>query len=334
MLTNKVLQIIAPGQTRWEDVAVPTAGPGEVVIRVEGISTCPHWDIRILSGIPMFASRELTYPYTPGEPGHEACGFVHSVGPGVTDFSVDDRIVLWRDPGGRAQGFYARFSVASTDHILLVPKELSVAELAPLELAMCVQVSIDQLNTASAIEGKSVLVGGLGPAGLIAVQLCKAYGATRVTATDLLEQRRLLALELGADEVLDPGELPATHVNSGFDTGLDTTGLAAAIDQIIACTKKVVAVFGVIRERIGFGPERWWGGFTLMGYGEHNRVAANRALDHVIDGRLRLAPLISRSMPLSDYAAGVELLKKKEAIKILFDPWADAPEQALSGTLT
>ena len=66
-----------------------------------------------------------------------------------------------------------------------------------------------------------------------------------------------------------------------------------------------------------FGP-----GLVLMGYGNHNRVAAETALRLVVERRVNLAPLITRRLPLRDYAAGVELLRTKQAIKVLFDTWA------------
>ena len=104
------------------------------------------------------------------------------------------------------------------------------------------------------------------------------------------------------------------------DTGLDTTGLKGAIEFLIARSNETVAIFGVLREHVGFGPEHWWGGFALLGYGEHNRGAAERALALVTDGSLRLAPLVTHTLPMSRYAEGVDLLRRKEAIKVLFTP--------------
>ncbi|NND70532.1 MAG: alcohol dehydrogenase catalytic domain-containing protein [Rhodothermales bacterium] len=320
--TNKILVVTEPGSAAWSQAPMPEPREEEVMIRVEAISTCPHWDIRIFSGIPMFESRPLTYPYIPGEPGHEACGIVEATGSKVTEFRVGDRVVMWRDPGGRRQGCYARYVAVDQDHLLKPVGTMPPEKLAPLELAMCVQVSFDQLETIDAVKNKHVLVGGLGPAGLIAVQMARAYGARKVTGTDLEPARRQLGLAAGADSAIHPDELPEL-ADSEYETGLDTTGLAVAINQMIGCTRNAVAVFGVMRERIGFGPEHWWGGFTLMGYGEHNKSAAKRALELVEKDRIDLSLLISKELPLSAYAEGVSLLKQKKAIKILFNPWIE-----------
>ncbi len=321
--TMKLLQIDAPGQPVWRDVPRPEPRPGEVLLQVSAVSTCPHWDLHILGGEPMFADRPLTYPYVPGEPGHEVVGEVVGLGDGVEGLAVGTRVAAWRDPGGRRQGCYAEYVAVDADQVLPVPAHLSDADLAPLELAMCVQVSFDQLIARDGIRGKRVGIGGLGPAGLIAVQMAKAYGAREVVAIDPLADRRALGASLGADVVLPPAPEAFAAGREGpmaVDTGLDTTGLKGAIEFLIARSNEAVAIFGVLREHVGFGPEHWWGGFALMGYGEHNRGAAERALALVTDGSLRLAPLVTHTLPMSRYADGVDLLRTKEAIKVLFVP--------------
>lgn len=319
----KVLQIEQPGHAAWRDAPVPEPEDGEVLLRVSGVTTCPHWDLHILDGEPMFADRPLEYPYVSGEPGHEVVGEVVALGEGVVELTVGTRVAAWRDPGGRRQGCYAEFVAVDAEHVLAVPDDLSDADLAPLELAMCVQVSFDQLIARGGIRDKRVGISGLGPAGLIAVQMAKAYGACEVVAIDPLEERRVLGLMLGADTVLSPDaeRFPAGRTNEvTLDTGLDTTGLKVAIEFLIERTNETVAIFGVLREHVGFGPEHWWGGFALLGYGEHNLGAAERALALVERGALRLAPLVTHTLPLSLYREGVELLRSKEAIKVLFKP--------------
>ena len=59
----------------------------------------------------------------------------------------------------------------------------------------------------------------------------------------------------------------------------------------------------------------------MLGYGSHNRNAAEQAYGLIEKGNLDLAPLITRRLPLSQYTEGVSLLRNREAIKILFVPW-------------
>lgn len=319
--TMQILQVEAPGRAVWREVPRPEPAPDEVLLKVSGVTTCPHWDLHVLGGEPMFADRPFAYPYVPGEPGHEAVGEVAACGDGVEEFSVGDRVVVWRDPGGRRQGCYAQYAPVAAEHVLPVPDDLPDTALAPLELAMCVQVSFDQLLAREGIRDRRVGISGLGPAGLIAVQMARAYGAREVVAFDLLPERCALARDLGADIALHPDEATFDrHSEEALDTGLDTTGVKIAIEDLMRRTRRTVGIFGVLREHIAFGPEYWWGDFALLGYGEHNRAAAGRALQLVLDSSLDLASLITHTLPLSRYHEGVDLLRRKDAIKVLFQP--------------
>jgi threonine dehydrogenase-like Zn-dependent dehydrogenase len=326
------LQILEPGKVEWRAVEIPKPQAGQILVRIEGISTCPHWDLHLMSGEPMFPGRPLPYPYAPGQPGHEAVGFVVALGEGVDGPPVGTRVAAWRDQGHARPGCYAQYNIFEADHLLPVPETMPLAALASLELAMCVQVSFDQLLHFGAVVGERFGVSGLGPAGLIAVQMARAYGAAEVVAVDPIEERRGLALELGADVAMSPDELRAIapDVNDSaamrsqkrFDGAVDCTGLPKSLSLLLATTRKAVSVFGVLREPVEFGFGHWASGVALLGYGSHNREAAKRALQLVVDGRLRLEPLITHQLPMSRYVEGVELLRNKQAIKVAFLPWA------------
>lgn len=319
----KILQVEAPGVVEWKEVPRPEPRADEVLVRVTGVTTCPHWDLHILDGVPMFADRPLTYPYIPGEPGHEVVGEVVAMGAAATELTVGMRVAAWRDPGGRRQGCYAQYVAVRAADVLPVPDDLPDAALAPLELAMCVQVSFDQLLARGAFAGKRIGISGLGPAGLIAVQMARAYGAEEVVAFDLVPERRALALELGVDRALHPETFQEGRTDPGaLDLALDTTGLKVSIEYLMARTRKTVAIFGVLRETIDFGPAHWWGDFALLGYGEHNRPAAERALALIQAGQLDLEPLVTHHLPLTRYTEGIDLLRQKAAIKILYHPWS------------
>jgi threonine dehydrogenase-like Zn-dependent dehydrogenase len=304
---------------------MPALAPDEVLVKILGVATCPQWDLHMMEGTPMFPGTPLDYPLAPGHPGHEAMGEVVSVGTDVRSFSPGMHVAAWRDPGNRRMGCYAQYAALRAEDLIEVDTSLRAEEIASLELAMCVQGSFDRLRQSGQIEGKKLAIGGLGPSGLVAVQLACAYGARRVIGLDPLAQRRRLAMELGADEVWDPEEYrwPAGRAHmDAFDSSLDTTGLPVSIEALMGSTRECVAIFGVLREHVRFGPEQWWGGFALLGYGTHTRAAAEEAYGLILDGKLDLASLISQKLPFTRYAEGVARLQKKEAVKILFDPWA------------
>ena len=80
----KTLQVTAPRQFEILDLPIPTPGPGEVLMQILAVTTCPQWDLHLRHNEPMFVGHQFNYPYMPGQPGHEAAGVIAAVGPGVT----------------------------------------------------------------------------------------------------------------------------------------------------------------------------------------------------------------------------------------------------------
>ena len=322
----KVLQIIEPGRVEVVELPIPEPGTGQALIRVQGVTTCPHWDLHIMDGVPMFPGGKIEYPYTPGQPGHEATGVVVAVGAETAGVKEGDRVAVWRDQGPTRPGFYAQYAIGDAANLIQVPEELSEAATAPVELAMCVHVSIDQLLSISKISGTRFGVSGLGPAGLIAIQMGKAYGASEVVAFDPVPERRDLALKLGADRAIEPTDeaFPDDRFSEGaLDVSIDCTGLPVSIEFLMDRTRDSVALFGVLREEVRFTMNHWRRALKLIGYGSHNRSAAERAVQLIRAGKLDLVPLSTKRLPLSRYVEGVSLLKEKKAIKILYDPWME-----------
>ncbi len=320
----KAVRYLKAGCPEIVDVPIPDPAEGQVLLKVQGVATCPQWDMHLMQGVSMVPGGTIEYPTPVGHPGHEAVGEVVRLGPEVKSLQVGDRAALWRDQGGTRDGCYAEYVLADESNLLRVSKELNVEDIASLELAMCIQVSFDQILNIGPIEGKRFGVSGLGPAGLLAVQLAKAYGAKEVVAFDPVASRRQLALSLGANRVFDPtgkDVFPDDRFSAEcLEIAIDCTGLAVSVEFLLKRTREAVALFGVLREDVRFGFFQWCGGLHLLGYGKQNRFAAERALEHINSGVLRLAPLISVTFPLTDYRAGVAMLESKEAIKVCFIP--------------
>ncbi|MEX0324854.1 MAG: zinc-binding dehydrogenase, partial [Puniceicoccaceae bacterium] len=304
----KSLQITTPGKAEIIDLEEPRPAAGEALLSIEAVATCPHWDRHIYEGDPMFEGHKLDYPYWPGQPGHEAIGRVEAVGDGVDEGLVGRRVAVWRAAQPYMNGLYATHGIVDAERLLRIQEDLSAEKVTSLELAMCVQVSIDQLSEINAIAGKRILLGGLGPGGIVGLQLLKAAGAAEVVAIDPVAERRELALQLGADAAVPPGDPLVSVSRSGpdaFDAALDTTGLKVSIEALMNACKRAVAIFGVLREYVSLGPAQWYGGFFLIAYGEHNRGAAGRAYQGILDGQLDLTPLFSQKMPPSQYNKAV-----------------------------
>jgi threonine dehydrogenase-like Zn-dependent dehydrogenase len=320
----KVLQVTSPRDSVVLEVPRPTPGPGQVLMRIEAVTTCPQWDLHLRHNEPMFVGHRFEYPYTQGQPGHEACGFIEEVGPGVADWGPGDRVCAWRDAGHHVPGCYAQFVVHEAANVIRVPDGPPAEALAPLELAMCVGTVFRMLREMGVAQGRCIGVTGLGPAGLVAVQMAKAEGAGAVLGFDPLPARRDLARSIGADECFDPNEdlgadLPVRPGAVRLETAVDCVGAKASVEFLMDRTADVVALFGVQRESYEFAPRHYT--LRLCGYKGHSRESAGYAVALIEAGKLDLAPLVTHVLPLERYADGIDLLETRQAIKVCFKPW-------------
>ena len=323
----KTLQVTSPTTFEVRDVPIPDPGAGEVRLRVEAVTTCPQWDLHLRHNDPMFVGHQFHYPYTPGQPGHEATGVIDAVGDGVTSVKVGDRVSAWRDADHGKPGCYAQFVLREAENVIRVPGRLPVEAVASLELAMCVATVFRMLGEMNVIRGKTFGVNGLGPAGLIAMQMARAEGAAKVIGLDPVAARRTMALKVGADECFDPttdvdDALPRRPDTPTIDSGVDCVGFRSSVEFLMDRTSDVVALFGVQREDYSYGVHHR--GLQLCGYKGHSRASAAYAVAMIEAGRLDLTPLVTHHLPLERYGEGIDLLERQEAIKVCFLPWADS----------
>lgn len=198
-----------------EDVPTPTAGAGEVVIRVRYCAIC---------GTDVHAFMYDVAP--PGTVmGHEYCGTITQVGEGVTRWRVGDRVVGGGGippagavaPGARSHprfnyrtmGFpqnaklraYAEYVLLDEWEPVPIPEGVSDEEAA---LAEPCAVTVRAVRLSQIKLGDSVLVMGAGPIGLFCMQTARAAGATSVFVSEPVPARAEAARRLGADAVIDP----------------------------------------------------------------------------------------------------------------------------------
>jgi NADPH:quinone reductase len=180
---------------RYEDVADPTAGPGQVVIKVEAIGVNPV-DTYIRAGV------HLIKPDLPFIPGSDAAGTVLAVGGGVSNFKAGDRVYAAGFVGGSGNDCYAELLLRRADQILSLPDHVSFAQGAALGVPYGTAYrALIQRGAGKA--GETVLVhGASGAVGTAALQIAAANGIATIGTAG--SQRGLdLIREQGADHVLD-----------------------------------------------------------------------------------------------------------------------------------
>lgn len=215
-----------PEVLRLAELPTPQPGPEEVLIRVAR------------AGLNFADTHTRTNSYVqkatlPLVPGGEVAGVREDTG---------ERVVALTGSGG-----YAEYAIAPADRVFTIPEE--VDDGAALALIIQGTTAWHLYRTAARVqEGESVVVhGAAGGVGSIAVQLGRRMGAGRVIATATGEDRRALALELGADVAVDPTPEGLTErlieANEGRDTDVvfDMSG-----GEVFDASYRTLAPFGRI----------------------------------------------------------------------------------------
>lgn len=200
-----------PGKLKYEDVADPVAGDGQVLVRVAASSVNPV-DYKLRSGVLKdYMPLEL-----PAILGRDITGLVREVGAGVKGFEPGDKVMAL----GRAA--YAELVVVKAEDLTLVPDGLDLVEAAALPL---VTLTGEQLITRG-IEiksGQTVLVAGaVGGVGRSAVWTAKKAGAKVIAGVRKKQIKEAQAL--GADEVIALDDTSAMEKLGFVDAVADTVG--------------------------------------------------------------------------------------------------------------
>lgn len=177
----------------------PTAGPGEVLVRVVRAGVNPtDWKYRTV----MKTGPEEVVP------GQDGAGVVEAVGAGVDHVAVGDRVWLLLAQHGRAYGAAAELTVQPADHVVVLPDhadfDLGASLGVPAVTAhrALTAGSVHRLGPGT-LHGSVVLVaGGAGAVGNAAIQLAVWSGATVVTTVSSPE-KAALATAAGAHHVID-----------------------------------------------------------------------------------------------------------------------------------
>lgn len=243
------VRVHGPGDVRVDEVAPPSPGPRDAVVRVAACGICGSDLSYIRMGGMGGPGRE------PLCLGHEMAGVVDWVGAEVTRVRVGERVVvqpgndeLGRIGGGAPEGgLTPQLLVREADAGMLhpVPPDL------PLDVAAFAEplaVGMRAAEQADVRPGDGVAVFGCGPIGLAAIATLVDRGHDRVVAVDLSPTRLALAEGLGAQAALDPSsvdvwdELARLHGTAPFMFGptpataafIEASGSARVIDDVLS----------------------------------------------------------------------------------------------------
>ncbi len=324
------------------DVPKPSAGAGQVVVKVLATSLCGtdnhiyRWD--------EWAQGRIRPPRIIG---HELCGEVVEAGPGVAAVAVGDYVaaeshitcaVCFQCRTGNAH-------VCKNYRILGIDEDGSYAEYVrlpervlwktsreiPPEFA-CLQEPLGNAVHAALVEdltGQSVLITGCGPTGLFATAVARTAGASVIIASDVSDYRLGLAKQLGADHTINPTRDDTDLIarmtgGEGVDVALEMSGSPTAIHKCFLHVKNGgrVTLFGIPEAQVSFDMtnEIIFKGIRVYGVTGRRLFQTWYRLSGLFKAGLNIKPVVTHVLPLDKFAEGFDLVAKGQCGKVVLRP--------------
>ncbi len=343
----KAVTFQAPGEVRVEDRPEPTLEEaGDAIVRVEATGVCGS-DLHIYHG---------RVKIEPGFTiGHEFVGTVLEAGSDVSRVKPGDRVLgcfhtacgtcffclrgayhecdAKRTFGhgatlGSLQGTQAEQALVPNANLTLRQVPDGVSNDVALFAGDVMGTGYHAVADGDVRPGDSVVVLGLGPVGLCAVQAALAAGAGPVVAIDTVDARLEVAKGFGAIPIHLTEDDPRARVREltagrGVDVAVEAVGHPDALELAIRLARKAgtVVAIGVYAERcqVHMGLV-WIKGVTLKA-GPANVIGhVDRVLGMLEAGTLDPTALVSRHMPLDEAAEAYAIYDRREALKIVLQP--------------
>jgi len=317
MRAIRVHEFGGPEAAKLAELEAPRAGPDQVRIRVRAAGVN-------FADTLMVRGKYQATPPLPFTPGMEVAGDVIETGANIKWFKPGDRAMAVLDHGGFAEQVLAHHS-----RIMQIPDGMSyeAAAASPIVYGTSHVALTRRTNLAP---GETLLVhGAAGGAGLAAVEVGKALGASVIAVASTPEKRKIVA-EYGADHVLDPaadvihervmeltggkganviydpvgGEAFSSSLRcAAFEARIVIVGFAGGSVQRIPANILLVKNISAI----GY----YWGAYATKRL-DILRDSFTQLKEMYEDGKLR--PLVGATFPLEETAAALAHLTGRRAI--------------------
>lgn len=323
------------------DVAKPTIGPNDVLIRMKRTAICGtdmhiyHWDD--------WAKRTIHVPMAFG---HEYSGEIVDMGSEVRGLSRGDRVSgeghitcghcrncragrrhLCRNTlgvGVNRAGAFAEYMALPAENVFKLPDAISdevASILDPLGNATHTALSFD-------LVGEDVLITGAGPIGIMAVAIARYAGARHVVITDINPYRLGLAKAMGASRALDVRSeslADAMHdlgMSEGFDVGLEMSGNPVAFRDMLSTMNHGgrVAMLGIMPKDTGIDWDQViFKGLVMKGVYGREMFETWYKMSAALQSGLKVEPVITHRLPVEDYRNGFEIMASGQSGKVILD---------------
>ncbi|MEM4483556.1 MAG: L-threonine 3-dehydrogenase [Candidatus Methanomethylicia archaeon] len=331
----------------FKRVPIPSIGYGEVLIKVKATSICGtdlhiyRWDSWAQSRIKI-----------PRIMGHELTGEVVTVGEGVKSVNVGDYVSAethivcnscfqcrtgmkhvcqnTKILGVDTDGAFAEYIAVPAENIWKNPPDLPV-EYASIQEPLGNAVDTVLAEGYEGVEGKSVVVFGDGPIGIMCVGVARVFGASKIIVFGHSDYRLNIAKKLGCDLAINSRGIDTVKTvmeytgGQGVDVVLEVSGNPQALRESLKMIKpggriSILSIYGGdvsldVNNGIVFKAARV--------YGVTGRRIWNTwyIVSEIINsGRLDLSPIVTHKLKLSEYAEGMKAMEERKCGKVVMFP--------------
>ena len=351
----KALVAYAPGDYRLEEVAVPRAGEGEMVLKVETCGICGS-DIKVFKGAPSFWGGEGNPEYVkaPMVPGHEFVGTVVELGPNVkSDWKIGDRICPeqivpcgecmfcktgkhWMCEKHDMYGFQNNVNGGMAEYVkltkeslnYLVPQDMEMEKAVLVEPYGCAFHCVDRAKISNT---DVVVLSGAGTLGLGMVGAIKQCNPKTLIVLDVKDDRLERAKSFGADVVLNPAKEKVVQkikeMTSGYgcDVYIEASGHPSSVQQGLEAIRKMgtFVEFSVFSEKVTVDWSIISDRKELNLLGSHiSPFCYDTVIEWIENGKLPTEGVVSHKFPLEQWEEAFEYVKtsKDGALKVVLVP--------------
>lgn len=310
-MNKKQIVFTRPGKAEFMDVDLPEIKEDEILTKMEYTVVSGGTEYACLMGL------NNTTQHFPMSLGYCGVGIVEKVGSDVKNIACGDRVLVYH-------GCHSNYNIRKEDEITKVEND----DVSSLEAAFVIIASMG-LGGVRKLEvelGESAMVMGQGLLGSFSTQFLRLSGANPVIAVDLNEERRKLALKLGADYAFDPMDkdfvqkVKEITKGKGVNACVEVTGVSAAMNQALECAswQGRISLLGCTRvsdSAVDYYQQVHKPGIKLIG--AHNFVRpkfesyphhwthhddCRAILDMISSKRIQVMPIISRVCKPEDAA--------------------------------
>jgi threonine dehydrogenase-like Zn-dependent dehydrogenase len=335
----------APGIGNLEILTTdrPVPGLGEALVRVGHSGLCGT-DLLLYDDVYRGRNRPVPSPLIVG---HEAAGEVVELGPGTTGPSLGTRVGIeavtgcgqchhcvrgwynlcqdWHHIGLTRPGVLADFAVVPTSSLLPLPDSVTMEGAAFLEPLATAVHTMERVKPAP---GMSAAIVGPGPLGFVHLQVLQAAGVGPIVMYGRPgDNARLeLAASLGAGTFIGDSESIQEHARRvtgglGFGVSIEAGGTAGAIQTALAivCGGGTLVSLGIVRPTELDVLQVMRKNLTWVGVVASVRRHFAEAITLLETKKVRPEELITHRLRLPDALAGFEVLRQREAVKVMFN---------------